>query len=78
MREFQADPSILKSGMCNIDQTSPLMAEYRQGEGDDLRKLLSSVLWPIPALLFAPMIVLFAVGVRVKKKERESTPDNSV
>ena len=29
---------------------------------------LSSVLWPIPALLFAPMIVLFAMGVRVKKK----------
>jgi hypothetical protein len=33
-----------------------------------MRKLLSTVLWPIPALLFAPMIMLFAMGVRVKKK----------
>jgi hypothetical protein len=35
-----------------------------------MRKLLSSVLWPIPALLFAPMILLFALGIRVQKKER--------
>jgi hypothetical protein len=33
-----------------------------------MRKLLSTVLWPIPALLFAPMIVLFAMGLKVKKK----------
>jgi hypothetical protein len=39
-------------------------------EGEDMRKLLSSVLWPIPALLFAPMILLFALGIRVQKKER--------
>jgi hypothetical protein len=36
--------------------------------GEKMRKLIASVLWPIPALLFAPMIVLFAMGVRVKKK----------
>ena len=34
-----------------------------------MRKLIDSVLWPIPVLIFAPMIVLFAMGVRVKKKE---------
>jgi hypothetical protein len=33
-----------------------------------MRKLLASVLWPIPALIFAPVIVLFAMGVKVKKK----------
>jgi hypothetical protein len=35
-----------------------------------MRKLLSSVLWPIPVLVFAPMVLLFAMGVRAKKKER--------
>jgi hypothetical protein len=39
-----------------------------QSNGEKMRKLIASVLWPIPALLFAPMIVLFAMGVRVKKK----------
>jgi hypothetical protein len=34
-----------------------------------MRKILDSLLWPIPALIFAPMIVLFAMGVRAKKKE---------
>ena len=35
-----------------------------------MRRLLGSVLWPIPVLVFAPMIVLFAMGVRAKKKKR--------
>jgi hypothetical protein len=35
-----------------------------------MRKLVSSLLWPIPVLVFAPMIVLFAMGIRAKKKAR--------
>jgi hypothetical protein len=34
-----------------------------------MNKLPSTVLWPIPALLFAPMIVLFAMGIRAKEKK---------
>jgi membrane protein required for beta-lactamase induction len=33
-----------------------------------MRKVLDSVLWPIPALMFAPVIILFAIGVELKRR----------